>query len=127
MAHRPYETAAATVGSGRMSRQHLRLNQRRWTLVRQQVLDRDGWRCRQCGRAGRLKVDHIEALEDGGDPWAPENLQALCCPCHIQKTAAENRARLPRQPEVEAWHHLVDEALSTSPESDSSPSSIIGP
>ena len=58
-----------------MSRRHRTLNGRRWVAVRRQVLDRDGWRCQQCGRAGKVEVDHIEALEDGGDPWAPDNLQ----------------------------------------------------
>lgn len=94
-----------------MSRQHHRLNRRRWALLRRQVLDRDGWRCRQCGRAGRLEVDHVQALEDGGDPWAPDNLQTLCRQCHIRKTARENRARRSVSPEARAWRLLVDELL----------------
>ena len=96
-----------------MSRRHRTLNGRRWVAVRRQVLDRDGWRCQQCGRAGKVEVDHIEALEDGGDPWAPDNLQTLCRGCHISKTDAENQARRPARPEVEAWRHLVDELRST--------------
>ena len=92
-----------------MSRQHLRLDRRRWAVVRRQILDRDGWRCRQCGRAGRLEVDHIEALEDGGDPWAFDNLQTLCRTCHLAKTSRENRARRPVSPEAAAWRDLVAE------------------
>ena len=92
-----------------MSRRHRTLNGRRWAVVRRRILDRDGWRCRECGRAGRLEVDHVEALEDGGDPWVPDNLQTLCRRCHIAKTAAENRARHHVAPEVEAGRELVDE------------------
>ncbi len=94
-----------------MSRHHLTLNRRRWAIVRRAALHRDAWRCQQCGRAGRLEVDHVRALEDGGDPWAPDNLQALCRRCHIRKTTVENRARRPVLPEVEAWIQLVDELL----------------
>lgn len=92
-----------------MSRQHARLDPRRWAVVRRQVLDRDGWRCRLCRRAGKLEVDHVLALEDGGDPWAADNLQTLCRQCHILKTAGENRVRRPLPPEAEAWRPLVEE------------------
>jgi len=70
-------TSEAEVGVSRlMSRQHERLNRRRWSLERRRVLDRDGWRCRQCGRAGKLEVDHRIPLEDGGAPYDPQNLQS---------------------------------------------------
>ena len=69
------------------------------------VLERDGWRCQGCGRAGRLEVDHIVALEDGGDPWAFDNLQALCKACHQAKTRTE---RGDSRPEVEAWRAVID-------------------
>ena len=94
-----------------MSRHHLTLNRRRWAVARRRVLDRDGWRCQSCGRAGRLEVDHVEALEDGGDPWALDNLQTLCRRCHIRKTAGENRARRLPSAEVRAWQRLVEELL----------------
>ena len=74
-----------------MSKRHLRLNARRWRLVRRRILERDGWRCSTCGRASRLEVDHRIPITDGGAPWHPDNLQALCRGCHIAKTAAENR------------------------------------
>ena len=83
----------------------------RWRRLRRRILDRDGWRCQApgCGKAGRLEVDHIIALEDGGDPWAEDNLQALCRACHIEKTAREYRARNPDPPEVQAWKSFVEE------------------
>ena len=80
---------------------------RRWDVVRRLALDRDGWRCVLCGRAGRLEVDHIKPLKDGGDMWDLANLQSLCRPCHFQKTASENG--IPRlRPETLAWQALVD-------------------
>jgi 5-methylcytosine-specific restriction endonuclease McrA len=33
------------------------------------------------------------AIEDGGDVWRRENLQALCTSCHSVKTSREVRAR----------------------------------
>lgn len=68
------------------------------------VLERDGWRCQHCGRAGRLEADHIKPLDEGGDPWALDNLQALCKACHQAKTLAE---RGETQPQVEAWRALL--------------------
>ena len=48
------------------------------------MLERDGYRCRSCGKAGRLEVDHIEPLWEGGAEEL-DNLQALCKTCHIKK------------------------------------------
>jgi 5-methylcytosine-specific restriction endonuclease McrA len=35
------------------------------------------------------EVDHKKPLMDGGDPWAWENLQSACHPCHVVKTTEE--------------------------------------
>lgn len=67
-----------------------RPERKRWRLVRQKVLERDGWRCVKCGKAGRLEVDHQTPLDAGGDVYAMDNLQTLCRACHIAKTASEN-------------------------------------
>ena len=53
-------------------------NPRRWQAVRRAVFKRDGYRCRSCGKAGRLECDHVVAIFRGGDWWAVENCQALC-------------------------------------------------
>ena len=82
---------------------------KRWARIRREILERDGYRCRQCGRAGRLEVDHIEPMARGGSDTDSDNLQSLCRECHISKTARENRK--PQPPEVEAWHALVSEKL----------------
>ena len=84
----------------RGSRHHANLDWRRWARVRRLVLERDQWRCRQCGRAGRLEVDHVVPLRRGGSEFDLGNLQALCTTCHVRKTAAENRRH---DPERDAW------------------------
>ena len=89
-----------------MSRWH-QANRKRWAAVRRRVLERDGYRCRQCGKAGRLEVDHVVPLEKGGDEWDEANLQAICRLHHIQKTQGENRR--PLTPAEAAWRELVVE------------------
>lgn len=49
--------------------------------LRALILKRDGYRCRQCGAGGRLEIDHIVPLAQGGSS-APANLRALCPTCH---------------------------------------------
>ena len=74
--------------------------------MRRVVLDRDGWRCQTCGKVGRMEVDHIKRLEDGGAVYDLANLQSLCRGCHIAKTSAERRGRPPSR-EVQAWQHYL--------------------
>lgn len=88
-----------------------RYRSRRWARVRRRVLDRDGWRCRYCGKAGRLEVDHRVPVRDGGGFWDLGNLQALCRSCHFRKTGRENTARRPPRPEVQAWRDMVAELI----------------
>ena len=59
-----------------------RPNLKLWRVARLKALDRDGWACRACGKRGRLEVDHVKPLEDGGDMYGLGNLQALCRGCH---------------------------------------------
>lgn len=66
-----------------------KLNRRLWAVVRRRVFERDGYRCRKCGKAGRLDCDHIKPLAFGGAAYDMGNLQALCKRCHIEKTKAE--------------------------------------
>ena len=92
-----------------MSKHHAHLRARRWAATRCAVFDRDGWRCVQCGKAGRLECDHVVPLERGGDPWDMDNLQTLCRNCHIAKTLAEAEARGAATPGRAAWRALVEE------------------
>ena len=70
--------------------------------MRRLALDRDGWRCQTCGKAGRLEVDHVRSLNDGGELFDLANLQTLCVADHWAKTAAEMGYR-PPGPERAAW------------------------
>ena len=55
-----------------------------WGAARRGALDRDGWHCVQCGKYGRLEVDYIQPLEDGGELYDASNLQTLCRVGRIQ-------------------------------------------
>ena len=86
-----------------------KIDRKRWALIRRLVLERDGWRCRSCGKAGRLEIDHVLPVSEGGERYDLRNLQALCRPCHFDKTRAENAARAEPKPdpEAEAWAAMV--------------------
>ena len=92
-----------------MSHHHTRLHARRWQAVRRAVFERDNFRCCECGKAGRLEVDHVTPLqrEPDQDPFDLDGLQVLCRSCHIKKTARENRR--PLTPAELAWRELVAE------------------
>lgn len=94
-----------------MSRHHARLHAGRWAAVRRYVFERDGWRCIECGQAGRLECDHVTPLErePGQDPFDPNGLQTLCRACHMEKTARENRRALTAS--ETAWRALVMEMM----------------
>ena len=77
---------------------------RRWARLRRVVFERDGWRCRTCGKAGRLEADHVVPISKGGDPWDMANLQTLCRGCHIEK----HRPRI--DPERQRWLNRLRES-----------------
>ena len=57
--------------------------------------------CAECARQGLVTVseemDHIVPVVEAPDRiWDKTNLQALCRPCHEEKTARENPNRNPR-------------------------------
>ena len=61
----------------------LRLPRDAYKVLCRQVLDRDGWKCRnpRCGFRGNLHCHHILFRSEGGDDvsW---NLVTLCSECH---------------------------------------------
>ena len=94
-----------------MSRRHAaQLPAARWRQVRRAAFERDGWRCRACGRVGRLEVDHILPLAKRGAPFDMANLQSLCRACHIAKSL---RDYPPKYSIVlnDGWRKLVDSPL----------------
>src|SRR5688572_30750830 len=64
-------------------------NSARWKHTRERVL----YEQPLCASDGcdeiSTDVDHITAIEAGGDPWARHNLQGLCASCHGRKTKRE--------------------------------------
>lgn len=77
-----------------------------WKAARLAAKRRDGWACVKCGAKGRIEVDHIKPLRDGGAPFELGNLQSLCPACHSRKTRLE--IGLGRDdPERDAWKHLL--------------------
>ncbi|CAM5476370.1 HNH endonuclease [Frigidibacter albus] len=78
-----------------------------WKALRFMARRRDGFACVQCGKKGRIEVDHVKpirthpalALDLG-------NLQCLCIACHSRKTRLEiGLGDLP--PERQAWRDLL--------------------
>ena len=66
-----------------MARGHAALDKRRWERVRLAVFERDGWRCTECGRPGRLEAHHVRELRHGGAAYDLENIRTLCRTCHV--------------------------------------------
>jgi len=59
----------------------LKLEPEEYTVVRNQVLERDSWRCQDCGTMKDLQVHHIKFRSQlGGD--VAHNLITLCANCH---------------------------------------------
>lgn len=80
-----------------------------WKAVRHQAKRRDGWACVKCGARGRLEVDHITPLRDGGAPYDLSNLQSLCAKCHSRKTRLEVGLQYQQSsdPQRRAWKSLL--------------------
>jgi len=79
-----------------VSRNHRRIPARELAAIRRAVLERDGYRCVQCGGPGALEVDHVVRIEDGGAPLDMANMQTLCRAHHLEKTARENTSPMRR-------------------------------
>jgi 5-methylcytosine-specific restriction enzyme A len=63
-------------------------NSKRWRILRRKVLYAHPI-CQHCDQELATDVDHIQPIEQGGDPWAIANCQGLCRSCHSKKTKAE--------------------------------------
>jgi 5-methylcytosine-specific restriction protein A len=65
---------------------------RRWQRVRRLALERDSYRCHECGASVKGKaqanVDHLDGQGlDGPRAYDLDNLVSLCRSCHSRKTA----------------------------------------
>lgn len=80
---------------------------RRWQVLRQAILERDGWKCRCCGSLCRLEIDHVKPVRTHPElSFTPANLQALCGPCHTKKTRLECGHK-EKSPARKAWADAV--------------------
>ena len=68
-----------------MSRNHIRLDRRRWAAVRRAVFERDAHRCTVCGKAGRMEAHHEPPLRAGANPYAVDKVFTYCRSCHIER------------------------------------------
>ena len=53
--------------------------------MRFSIYERDGYRCKKCGRTDDLEVDHIFPISKGGKSTY-DNLQTLCHRCNVIKS-----------------------------------------
>jgi len=80
----------------------------RWRVLRMAILERDVFKCRECGCGGRLEVDHIKAVRSAPElAFEPSNLQALCPSCHTKKTRIECGHK-PLPDDRRDWRNAVD-------------------
>lgn len=73
-----------------------KLRDPRWQKKRLKILERDGFKCRDCGsKTKTLEVHHTYYAK--GEPWdtPDEFLMAVCCSCHPKRDAAEKELKLP--------------------------------
>lgn len=71
-------------------------NTRTWQRVRANQLAKEPL-CAACLKLGTMTpatvCDHIIAVRDGADFYAPDNFQSMCASCHHRKSAKEGHAR----------------------------------
>ena len=91
-----------------MSRYHKIFKGRRWERTRRDALDRAGWRCSRCSKAGALQVHHVKPLAKGGAAFDLGNTEVLCKRCHF------GMHRRPVDPARRAWSNLIEEMMQVS-------------
>ena len=77
---------------------------KRWKIARFVALERANWRCQRCGKAGRLEVHHRQRVVDDGAFFDPDNLEAVCRPCHF---ARHGQAAPVRRPDRSEWRRFA--------------------
>lgn len=66
----------------------------RWSRLRRDVFERDGFRCQHCGGAGRLEAHHIIPTSEGGAIWDIDNLETVCRDCHLLEHHPSKKDRI---------------------------------
>ncbi len=62
-------------------RPRIQLDREAYNELCRQVLQRDGWRCQNCGSPDNLQVHHKQFRSQSGDD-SEANLITLCASCH---------------------------------------------
>lgn len=65
-----------------------RASKSEFSKVRLEILERDNYKCVECGSIHMLNVHHIKERCQGGDN-SKENLETLCYECHMEKHKGE--------------------------------------
>ena len=60
----------------------IRLDPQAYEELRLEVLERDAWRCQNCGSMLHLEIHHKEFRSQSGDD-SEQNLITLCTACHV--------------------------------------------
>ncbi len=68
----------------RQKRPRIKLSPNAYPALHNQVLDRDGWRCQECGSPNNLHVHHLQPRSGLGSDTMT-NLITLCAPCHRKR------------------------------------------
>jgi 5-methylcytosine-specific restriction endonuclease McrA len=70
--------------SVRQKKPRIKLNSKAYMALKNQVLERDSWKCQECGALENLQVHHLKSRSRlGNDEMI--NLITLCTPCHRKK------------------------------------------
>ena len=78
--------------SAPQARPRIRKAPKQYARLRREILERDDWRCQECGSSKNLDVHHLLRRSALGDD-AETNLIALCRACH--QTLHRSADRLP--------------------------------
>jgi 5-methylcytosine-specific restriction endonuclease McrA len=72
----------------------IRLDLHAYRLLMKRVLERDQWRCRNCGSLENLQIHHNISRRQHGDD-ALRNLVTLCAYCHLGEHGQLSYSLLP--------------------------------
>src|SRR6266481_5447322 len=78
----------------RQKQPRLKLGPEEYMKLRIRVVERDGWRCQECGSTENLEVHHMKPRSRLGDDVI-DNLITLCAGCHGKYHGGRPRNDLP--------------------------------
>lgn len=70
-----------------------KLQDPRWQRKRLEIMDRDGYKCRECQSTEKTQTVRHAYYKKGCEPWEypNESLQTVCMDCHKKRDEAEHR------------------------------------